>query len=229
MKKAVVTGASSGIGKAITERLLSMGYEVYGIGRVFAEKTENKEYHRIVCDLLDEKQLDELVRTLPVNEISLLVNNAGAAYYGMHEELNPAKIRIMTRTDLEVPMILCQKFLRALKKNRGTILNIASVTANQVNTHGATYGAAKAGLLSFGRSLFEENRKYGIRVVTLLPDMTGTNLYRNADFQPSDEPGTYLLAEDIADAAAYILSCREDIVITEMTIRPQLHRIERKK
>lgn len=51
--------------------------------------------------------------------VTLLVNNAGSAYYGLHEELSPKKIQEMVRTDLEVPMILSQQLLRGFKKNKG--------------------------------------------------------------------------------------------------------------
>lgn len=91
--------------------------------------------------------------------VTLLVNNAGSAYYGLHEELSPKKIQEMVRTDLEVPMILSQQLLRGFKKNKGCIVNIASVTAQQSNPHGCAYGAVKAGLASFSRSLFDEARK----------------------------------------------------------------------
>lgn len=80
-------------------------------------------------------------------------------------------------------MIITNLLLRDLKKNKGTIINISSITAEKTNPHGCAYGATKAGLTSFSHSLFEEARKYGVRVVNLEPDMTDTNLYRNADLQ----------------------------------------------
>ena len=134
----------------------------------------------------------------------------------------------MVRTNLEVPMILTSLLLRNLKKNKGYVINISSVTANGTNPHGCAYGATKAGLSSFSHSLFDEARKYGIKVVTISPDMTKTNLYRNADFKEGDEAESYLLPEEIAKAVEYVLGQREGLVISDITLKPQIHRIKRK-
>lgn len=234
---AIVTGASSGIGAAISARLCKMGYEVFGIGRSFGscfaeqfpDAAGNLLFHAVVCDLLDTEKMLKLVREIAAEaEVTLLVNNAGSAYYGLHEELSPKKIQEMVRTDLEVPMILSQQLLRGFKKNKGCIINIASVTAQQSNPHGCAYGAVKAGLVSFSRSLFDEARKYGVRVAAVSPDMTKTELYRNADFTVGEETESYLLPQDVADAVAYIVEQREGVAVSEVTLRPQYHRIRRK-
>lgn len=234
---AIVTGASSGIGAAISARLCKMGYEVFGIGRSFGSSfaeqfpdvADNPLFHAVVCDLLDTEKMLKLVRGIAAEAtVTLLVNNAGSAYYGLHEELSPKKIQEMVRTDLEVPMILSQQLLRGFKKNKGCIVNIASVTAQQSNPHGCAYGAVKAGLVSFSRSLFDEARKYGVRVAVVSPDMTKTELYRNADFTVGEETESYLLPQDVADAVAYIVEQREGVAVSEVTLRPQYHRIRRK-
>ena len=234
---AIVTGASSGIGAAISARLCKMGYEVFGIGRSFGSSfaeqfpdvADNPLFHAVVCDLLDTEKMLKLVRGIAAEAtVTLLVNNAGSAYYGLHEELSPKKIQEMVRTDLEVPMILSQQLLRGFKKNKGCIVNIASVTAQQSNPHGCAYGAVKAGLVSFSRSLFDEARKYGVRVATVSPDMTKTELYRNADFTVGEETESYLLPQDVAEAVAYIVGQREGVAVSEGTLRPQYHRIRRK-
>ena len=125
---AIVTGASSGIGAAISARLCKMGYEVFGIGRSFGrsfaeqfpDAADNPLFHAVVCDLLDTEKMLKLVRGIAAEvTVTLLVNNAGSAYYGLHEELSPKKIQEMVRTDLEVPMILSQQLLRGFKKNKG--------------------------------------------------------------------------------------------------------------
>ena len=277
-KVALVTGASSGIGRAISARLLALGYEVYGIGRQFpAELPEASvnaadrsagtrpqalltpeaeaaawtptnpsaseiaaatgspaAFHPIVCDLLDTKKLQSVVASLQKDwkqekrTFTLLVNNAGTAYYGLHEELRPEGISEMVRVNLEVPMLLTQQLLRTLKQNHGTIINISSVTAIGSNPHGVAYGATKAGLLSFSRSLFDEARKYGVRVTAILPDMTDTELYRHADFTADPAMDAHLEAEDVADAVEYALTTRAGTCIPEIILRPQLHRIKKK-
>ena len=228
---AIVTGASSGIGYAISTKLSALGYQVFGIGRNF-QKVENKignNIHPIVCDILDTDKLCACVKQITAQyPVRILVNNAGVGYYGLHEELNPDKIRKLIRTNLEAPIILTQQLLRHLKKNAGYIIHISSVTAAQSNPHGCAYGATKAGLASFSRSLFDEARKYGVKSITISPDMTQTNLYRNADFKEGEEPASYLLPEDVAQAVAWILGQRDGVIVTDITLKPQLHRIQRK-
>lgn len=228
-KSAIVTGASAGIGSEISKALCGLGFEVFGIGREFKEPAEGQMFHPIVCDLLDTQQLLQNIKDIAARgDVSVLVNNAGVAYYGLHEELNPKKIQQMVRTNLEVPMILTQQLLRHLKANRGFVINISSVTAQSSSPHGCAYGATKAGLAGFSRSLFDEARKYGVKVVTIYPDMTKTDLYRNADFTVGEEEASYLLPKEIADAVSFILKQREGAVVSEITVKPQIHRIKRK-
>ena len=67
-----------------------------------------------------------------------------------------------------------------------------------------------------------------MRVVVVSPDMTKTELYRNADFTVGEETESYLLPQDVADAVAYIVGQREGVAVSEVTLRPQYHRIRRK-
>ena len=160
--------------------------------------------------------------------LDLLINCAGVGFYGLHDEISSADLSEMVRTNLEVPIVLTNLLLKKLRESKGTVINIASVTASQNNPHGAAYGATKAGLLSFSRSLFDEVRKHGVKVTTILPDMTDTNLYRNASFEASKDENARLLPQDVADAVRYVLEADPHMVITEFTVRPQLHRIEKK-
>lgn len=108
-KTAIVTGASSGIGYAISKTLSTLGYELYGFGRNFKNTDWNTmdNAHPIVCDILDTDRLcAELKQITAQNQVHVLVNNAGVGYYGLHEELNPDKIKKLVRTNLEAPMIL---------------------------------------------------------------------------------------------------------------------------
>lgn len=229
MKTAIVTGASSGIGTFIVKNLIEEGYRVYGFGRHFNDVNDMEEFITIELDLKYTDRLVNEIKKIRKNEnISLLINNAGAGYFALHEEINIDKIHEMVCINLEIPMILTQLLLRDIKKNRGTIINISSVTAKKSNTYGCAYGATKAGLSSFASSLFDETRKYGVKVVTIHPDMTKTNLYRNADFDVGDTDDTYLNPKEVADAVKWVLNQREGMVITDITLKPQYHRLSRK-
>ena len=227
LKTAIVTGASSGIGLATSKMLSEEGYKVYGIGRVFPEGCDFFE-KRISLDIRDTDILLEKISD--IKSVDLLVNGAGSAYYGLAEFNTPEQIKEMCRTDLEAPMILTSALLPKLKDTKGMVINIASVTSTRINTHGAVYGALKAGLRSYSRSLYEEVRKTGVRVVTVCPDLTlGTKLYRNADFTPSEEEGCYLFPEDVALCIKNIINMREGCAVTEVEVRPQFNRIAKKK
>lgn len=228
MSIAIVTGASSGIGLSITKQLLKDGYEVFGIGRNFIEKINDHNFHEIQCDLLDEKAFNHCLKQLPQKDINVLINNAGCAYYGMHETIQKDHIKEMVHLNLEIPMILAQHYIRSLRENKGTIINIASISGTHAAPHGASYAATKAALISFSRSLFEENRKHGMKVTCIIPDMTSTNLYRNADFEAEKTYGCSLLPEDVADVVSNVLKQKDGIVVSEITLQPQYHRIHKK-
>lgn len=231
MKTAIITGSSSGIGLETTKVLLDLGYKVYGIGRDFSKNTiENENYVKVQLDLLNLRQLELKIKEIRKSEdIDLLINNAGCAYYGLHEEVSSSKIHEMVTVNFEVPMILCQLLMRDFKKNHGTIINISSVTAKMSSPHGCCYGATKSGLSHFSSSLFDECRKYGVKVITIHPDLTQSNLYRNADFMPLNDDGYSLSPEEVADAVKYVLNSNEGTVITDITLRPQKNAIAKKK
>lgn len=228
-KIALVTGASSGIGRAIAEKLSEEGYEVYGIGRNFPDAEAPQGMHRLVYDLTDTKRLPDYLRENIKKKLSLLVNCAGAAYYGPHETLSPASIHEMVTVNAEVPILLANRYLRDLRDTGGAIVNVSSVTAKQNNnSFGCAYGATKAAVSHFSEALFEETRKSGVRVITIHPDLTDTGLYRNADFTPADDPECVLSPEEVAEAVWAALCARSGLVVSDITIRPQKNRIVRK-
>lgn len=228
-RAAIVTGASSGIGCSISRMLVLKGYVVFGIGRNFMREEyhiDSSLFHAVECDITDTDRLIKHVKDIMADyEVELLVNNAGVGYYGLHEEINANAIKEMVRVNLEAPMILTQVLLRTLKRNSGYIINISSVTAQKSNPHGCAYGATKAGLRSFAHSLFDEARKYGVKVINIEPDMTKTNLYRKASFCQGEEEESYLMPEEVADAVRYAIEARDGMVISDITLKPQIHRL----
>ena len=225
---AVITGTSSGIGKSTALLLIENNIEVIGFSRTPSE-IQNPLFKEYLIDLTDLKAFEKLIREIKKEkEISVIVNNAGCGYYGLHEELNASMIHEMVTVNLEVPMLLTSIFLRDFKKNKGQIINISSVTAKEINPHGAAYGASKAGLTSFGSSIFAEARKYGVRVTNIHPEMTDTDLYRNADFEADTEFGCSLTSSLIAKTILNVLKSPEGFSVNDITINPQYHRLKRK-
>ena len=226
MRIALITGTSSGIGLKIAQDFLNQGITVIGLSRT-ASPIEHENFINHCINLSDYNATEQLIKNiLKEHDISILVNNAGVGYYGLCEELSPSKIHEIISTNLEAPIILSALLLRHFKKNNGIIVNISSVTATKSNPHGAAYGASKAGLSNFGSSIFDEARKHGVRVITIEPDMTDTNLYRNADFTCSMDEGCYLSPEEVASAVNYAINSG---CVTNITLKPQFHRIARKE
>ncbi|MCC5807607.1 MAG: SDR family oxidoreductase [Opitutales bacterium] len=228
---AIVTGASSGIGKAVADRLLALGYHVTALARWSDGLPPPGEgLHPVMIDLANQggirAVIEPLLRDLPEG-LDALVNAAGFGRFDPHRSIDPDAIAAMTAVNLTAPMILSRLCLPALEEKQGKILNIASVTARHLGKRGAAYAGAKAGLLHFGRNLFEEVRKSGVSVCTLLPDLTDTPFYDTLDFAPTAGADTALGVDFVANAAEHILTAPPGSVIEEITLRPQRLRIEK--
>ena len=243
---AIVTGASSGIGREIARLFLEQGMTVIGAGRCFKQQDMRdggifgffgEKFISVETDFTESnsaedfaKRVKELCREKKTGAVNILVNCAGCAFYGLHENLEASKIHEMTAVNIEAPMILSALFLRELRESKGIIINISSVTAKgNSNTHGCAYGATKAALTSFGNSLFEEVRKHGVKVCNIHPDLTETELYRNADFTVSGEAVSCLAAREVAKAVLACVKTREGLVLTDITVRPSVNKIVKKQ
>lgn len=242
-RTALVTGVSSGIGRSILLLLLENGCRVHGIVKTEQRKEEldaelsallppdrAKRCFLHVCDLRSTGAIETLAHSLHTKSIhpDILILNAGVGLYGPHEELPVTGLSELAAVNFTAPLLLTNLFLRDIKAAAGHILFLSSVTASKTNnTHGCAYGATKAGISNFAKSLFEEVRKYGVRVTVLAPDMTRTALYRNAPFDAAEEEDASLSPEEIAEYALFALTSRYGINLTELTIQPQRHRLER--
>jgi short-subunit dehydrogenase len=220
MREAVVTGASSGIGNSISQRLLKLGFKVIGISRNEPENlSEDKNYTHIKCDLTNEKETIKLCEELKAKDIFLLVNCAGFGRFEPHEELDQKSIMQMSFLNLTAPMLLTNATLRSLKNTNGYLVNISSIEALRASKFAGVYSATKAGLKAFSDSLFEECRKSSLSITNINPDMTQSDFYESLRFDVSDKENEKLLCSDIADALEHILSMRKGAVVSEYTIR----------
>ncbi len=220
---ALVTGASSGIGEAIARQLLDEGYIVYGIARDFSKSSLHApDFHPIELDLTQTKTYPE------IPDLSLLVQCAGVGYFAPHEALSSQEIDEMITLNLTAPLQLSRHYLRGLKERKGALVFISSISAIQPAIMGAVYGATKAGIRHFARSLFKEARKSGLRVITINPDITQTPFFDTLRFAPTDDPLSYIEPKDIADTLLEALKLRIGSVITDLTIEPQLFKLDKR-
>ena len=211
MKNAIVTGYSSGIGKAICEELIANNYNII----------------RINSWLENTKQLEIEIKTiLKENDIDLLVNCAGVGIFQPHEEISINKIKELIDINLTAPIILVNLLLRSLKKTKGSIINISSIEATRHSKFSALYTATKSGLRDFSLTLFEELRKSGVGVTTINPDLTTTNFFDGAYFGGLPGFAPWWLPETIAKSVIDVLNTNG--VITDLTVRPQKFDIKKK-
>jgi uncharacterized protein len=220
MKLAVVTGASSGIGKEICLRLLSLGYSVTGVSRTISDDIiKHEKFSAIQSDLSNEKETLTLCKKLKNENAFILINAAGFGKFEPHEELSTQTIIQMTFLNLTTPMLLTNTLLRTLKKNKGYIININSIEAIRASKFAGVYSATKAGLKAFSDSLFEETRKTELSITNINPDMTQSGFYNELRFETSQKEDEKLFASDIADAIEHILKMRKGAVVSDYTIR----------
>lgn len=227
MTKAIVTGASKGIGLEITKRLLSRGWFVYGIGRNFDNLSLGDNFSPLVVNLKDGKRLFDEVKKI-CRGVTLLINSAGVGAFAPHEEISPEKIREIMAVNAEAPMIISGIMLREMKRHGGgRIINISSYAAKHTSPHGAVYGASKAALTAFSDSIFAEGRKFGVYITAVHPDITRTGFYEKAPFEPKRGDDFALSPSDVADAVEFIINA--DHPIKEITLLPKKQGIVYKK
>jgi len=218
---AVVTGASSGIGAALTEALSARGQPVLAVARradrlhamaADALAAGHAPIHALPLDLTADgasAALGAEARRLGVPW--LLVNNAGLGSYGPFEAGDPARLVELMRLNCEA-LVLCTHALLPDLKAAGdaVVLNVASAAAFQPTPFMAVYGASKAFVVSFTEALDEELRGQGVRALAFCPGPVATEFGEVAGVGDRfhDVPGT-LGAEAAAAAALEQLEARE--------------------
>ncbi len=233
MKACVITGASSGIGLELANRFLKRGFKVYGLSREpdKAPIKDQSNYEPIACDLRNREDILRASRRVLEGEkrVKVLINNAGVGHFGHHDSLTPIQIEEMINVNLLAPFLLTRLFLGTLRANRGHVVFISSVAGTAPSPMGAVYGATKAGLSHFAKSIFEENRRAGLKVHTIIPDITNTAFFDSLSFGPFiKDPASYLEPGDVADAVEFACFSREPVVVQEIVIKPQVFKIEKR-
>lgn len=184
-KIALVTGASSGIGKATAEALAVAGFRVFGTSRRTIENGP-KQVTMLTCDVTDDTSVDQLIADVlsRAGRIDLLVNNAGFGVTGAAEESSIAQVRSLFETNFHGVVRVTNAVLPIMRQQGGgRILNIGSVLGLMPAPYGAYYSASKHAIEGYSESLDHEVREFGVRVVVIEPGATRTS------FEASNTPG----------------------------------------
>ena len=188
MMKAIVTGASSGIGADMARVLINEGYEVILVAR---RKTKLEKLQKelgdkasyIVMDISSTYNCMELYNSLKKEDIGILINCAGFGLYGDFADSNMDKELDMIDLNVKSVQTLTKLFLKDfVKKDRGYILNVASMAGFMPGPGMATYYASKAYVLSFTEAIYEELKKSdsNVSVSCLCPGPVDTNFNKVA-------------------------------------------------
>ncbi|MEE3000355.1 MAG: SDR family oxidoreductase [Pseudomonadota bacterium] len=220
----LVTGSSSGIGKAVSEKLLAVGAMVYGIARDHDKFQPNSEnYHPVNMDISDLKELSEQMLKLVMKQpkIDGLLSNAGYGDFGSLENFSPKQIISHINDNLVSHMIITRCILPHLKtKNGGNIIFIGSESALEGGAKGSLYAAAKFGLRGFAQSIRQEGSSKNIRVTLINPGMVRTNFFDSLKFKPGENQENAISPEDLADIVINVLSLNPRTVIDEINLTP---------
>lgn len=207
-KTAIVTGASSGIGRASAEALARAGFTVFGTSR---KPTHNSPENvtMLTCDVTDEGSVALLVSTVlsKTGRIDVLVNNAGVGLLAAAEESSVAQVQALFDINLFGVIRTTNAVLPAMRqRGEGRIINIGSILGLIPAAYSAHYSATKHALEGYSESLDHEIRAFNIRVAIIEPAYTKTVFDQNG-WEP-DFP-----LKDYAEARATALAAIRDVML----------------
>ncbi len=223
-----ITGASSGIGKAVTMEFASHNLTVAASSRNKDSLIKTKKEVENLKSPIDIYPLDvtkysdveaAINKITEENKISCLINNAGATSFKLAEENTIKEIREVLDTNLLGSINMIKAVLpKMIAQKDGTIINILSVAANTTLTKSSAYAASKAGLRAYAQVLREEVRQYNIRVINILPGATRTPIWPNEALEKYGE--RMMSPAELARLIYNIYSIKSNLVPEEIQIRP---------
>jgi NADP-dependent 3-hydroxy acid dehydrogenase YdfG len=222
----LLTGAGSGMGAVLAERLLERGDDLV----LLARSTERAHDLRedlpgatvLVTDLVDSRAVEALAGHLPAS-LDSVVHAAGVVELGPVYALGAQAWQEQLAVNLLAPAVLTRVALPALRAARGTVVFVNSGAGLVANPHWSAYAASKFGLRALADSLRAEEQEHGVRVTTVFPGRTATPMQQKVHEQEGKEydasawidPGT------VADAILHVLNLPADATISDLTIRPR--------
>jgi 3-oxoacyl-[acyl-carrier protein] reductase len=230
-KRALVTGASRGIGKAIAESLTSNGVKTFITARNKTElvavvseiRANGGDIDFFSADLSNSGEIETMFAKATgfLGGIDILINNAGIGVHGPALNLSPASWDEMFAINLKAPFLLTKLAAPLMiAQKSGFIINIGSGASQTPIANYAAYCATKYGLMGFSESLALELREYNIKVSIILPGSTATYFSGGTpEERLSTKPGI-LRADDIADSVLYLLKQSPQAWTSVMNLRP---------
>ena len=226
-KVAIVTGSSSGIGKAIALRFAEEGARVVVAARrkALCEKTVAQILKRggdakaIQADVTEESQVKRLIAEAVKHfgRLDILVNNAGIGGGGRIAETTTEMFDRVMNTNLRGTFFCCREGFRQMMKNGGgTIINMSSVCGVQAWAGTGTYSASKHGIMALTKALADEGRHYKIRVSAICPGGVADSL---VDASPEEITRSEQISPyDIAETAVYLATLGPYAVVHQVIV-----------
>ena len=224
-KVALVTGASRGIGLAVSDELRAAGAHVVRLARSLTDGAADRQsdFH---CDVTDAAQVDRVVgRVLEdLGVPHIVVNNAGVFFIKPLEETTPADFAHAIGVNLVGPFLVARALVPHLvKRGSGHLVTIGSISDHRSFSGSAAYGASKFGVRGMHESIVVELGKTGVRTTLVSPGPVDTDIWDPID--PDSKSGftkrkDMLRAEDVAEAVLFAVTRPERTAITEIRLLP---------
>lgn len=220
-KVAIITGGGSGIGRATALALSQEGARVVVCGRkpeTIAEtrhlvEQQDGECLDVTANISQEEDVNHLIETVQATfgAVHILVNNAGVSGRGQIHEHDLNTWDKVLATNLRGPFMMCRAVLPLMRaQKQGEIINIGSEMAMENYKGSGAYGIAKHGLLDLSEVIQKENQAYGIRVNTICPGWTYTEMTHSI---PQLNPEKTLYPQDIAGMVVWLVKLRPGVRI----------------
>jgi NADP-dependent 3-hydroxy acid dehydrogenase YdfG len=228
-KTALVTGASSGIGLAITQCLLDHGCHVIGLARDFQKASINSPlFEAHSQDLADLNGTSSLLKKLlKKHQPDFFIHSAGAGQFGSIEQFSVRQIESYIQSNLSSALVLSRHIVPVMRNNKsGRIIFIGSESSTRAGKKGALYSSVKFGLRGLAFALREDCSKDGIAVSLINPGMVRTPFFDQLNFRPAEDSSNAICAEDVAQTVLHILQSNPDIVFDEINLSPRNRSID---
>ena len=224
---AVVTGASSGIGAVYAERLAARGHPLLLVARrpdrLARTKDRLSSNYRVevailVADLELALDVSDLEARVAADDVTFLVNNAGAGGLGRSEDITADQLERIIQLNILALKRLSHAALRGFRKRQaGVLVNIGSMMAHAAAANAAAYSGSKAYVLNFTRSLQMEYAGSPIQIQLVMPGPIRTEFFSSQGVSESIFPReSYLAPEQLVDAALAGLDAGESVTIPSM-------------